>query len=289
MKTNNNIHILPTDKPSRLYYTISMNGYVLHLSEAPKIKSSQLRPQHIYITSSDEEIKSNCWALNVKTNTLYKTYGGKGFNEKDEKNDWRKVILTTEELLIKDGIQAIPDEFLEWFVKNPSCEFVQIINGLFSIELGQNHSSCVWKYKIIIPKEEPKQDFYKKGDFHKDCDDCCKYYCTKGNTQFAECLLEEPKQENLEEVAEIEKLAMDKLKSRWEHLYTFGYPKRPFPTNYENDLNNIKIGLYEGFKLQAERMYSKEEVLDAWELGAREGLPLTRKKKEELFNKFKKK
>ncbi len=78
-------------------------------------------------------------------------------------------------------------------------------------------------------------------------------------------------------------------KSRWEHLYTFGYPKRPFPTNYENDLNNIKIGLYEGFKLQAERMYSKEEVLDAWELGAREGLPLTRKKKEELFNKFKKK
>jgi hypothetical protein len=37
--------------------------------------------------------------------------------------------------------------------------------------------------------------------------------------------------------------AMDILKSKWSHLYMFGYPKRPFPTNYENDLNNVIIGL----------------------------------------------
>jgi hypothetical protein len=67
--------------------------------------------------------------------------------------------------------------------------------------------------------------------------------------------------EILEEVAGIEIIAMDKLKNKWGHLYTFGYPQRPFPTNYENDLNNIKIGLYEGKKWQAERMYSEEEVL----------------------------
>jgi hypothetical protein len=24
--------------------------------------------------------------------------------------------------------------------------------------LGQNHSQCIWKHKIIIPKEEPKQE-----------------------------------------------------------------------------------------------------------------------------------
>jgi hypothetical protein len=42
-------------------------------------------------------------------------------------------------------------------------------------------------------------------------------------------------------------------------------------------------------KEEAERMYSEEEILDAWELGAKEGLPLTKKKKEELFKKFKKK
>jgi hypothetical protein len=60
--------------------------------------------------------------------------------------------------------------------------------------------------------------------------------------------------ETIEEAVDIERIAMDKLKNKWGHLYTFGYPQRPFPTNYENDLNNIKIGLYEGAKYQAERM-----------------------------------
>ena len=66
--------------------------------------------------------------------------------------------------------------------------------------------------------------------------------------------------ETLEEAAEIEKRAMDLLKSKWEHLYTFGYPQRPFPTNYENDLNMVKIGLYEGAKWQAERGYTEEDM-----------------------------
>ena len=68
--------------------------------------------------------------------------------------------------------------------------------------------------------------------------------------------------ETLEYASIIEKIAMDKLKSKWEHLYTFGYPQEPFPKNYENDLNNIKVGLYEGAKWQQERMYSEEEVLE---------------------------
>jgi len=51
----------------------------------------------------------------------------------------------------------------------------------------------------------------------------------------------------------------------------------------------FKEGMIEGANWQAERMYSEEDILDAWELGAKEGLPLTRKKKEELFKQFKKK
>jgi hypothetical protein len=65
-------------------------------------------------------------------------------------------------------------------------------------------------------------------------------------------------QETLEEGFEIEKIAMDKLKSKWEHLYTFGYPQKPFPTNYENDLNNVKIGLCEGAKWQQEQIGKSE-------------------------------
>lgn len=42
---------------------------------------------------------------------------------------------------------------------------------------------------------------------------------------------------------ELELEAMDILKSRWNYLYIFGYPKKPYPKNYENDLNNVMIGL----------------------------------------------
>jgi hypothetical protein len=72
-------------------------------------------------------------------------------------------------------------------------------------------------------------------------------------------------QETIEEAADIERIAMDKLKNKWGHLYIFGYPQRPFPTNYENNLNNIKIGLYEGAKRQKEQdknKYSEEEVIE---------------------------
>lgn len=37
--------------------------------------------------------------------------------------------------------------------------------------------------------------------------------------------------------------AMDLLRAKWQHLYTFGYPKRPFPINYEYDLSNVILGL----------------------------------------------
>ncbi len=41
----------------------------------------------------------------------------------------------------------------------------------------------------------------------------------------------------------LEKLAMDSLKDKWSHLYQFGYPQKPYPTNYENDLNCIMLGM----------------------------------------------
>jgi len=64
----------------------------------------------------------------------------------------KKIILTTDQDLIKDGVQAIDDEFLEWFVKNPSCEWVEVEK----ISLGkvEGTTMSVSKYKIIIPKEE---------------------------------------------------------------------------------------------------------------------------------------
>lgn len=41
---------------------------------------------------------------------------------------YKKIILTTDQDLIKDGVQAIDDEFLEWFSsKNGNVNFVEVI------------------------------------------------------------------------------------------------------------------------------------------------------------------
>jgi hypothetical protein len=67
--------------------------------------------------------------------------------------DYFSIILTTDQDLIKDGVQAIDDEFLEWFVKNPSCEFVNI--RPFKKFKGENEVEPI--YKIIIPKESKQE------------------------------------------------------------------------------------------------------------------------------------
>jgi hypothetical protein len=78
-------------------------------------------------------------------------------------DEFKKIILTTDQDLIKDGVQAIDDEFLEWFVKNPSCEEVEVVMNLCFLKVKIKESG-IYGYKIIIPKEEPKQEtlYYRK-------------------------------------------------------------------------------------------------------------------------------
>lgn len=101
----------------------------------------------LYVVSNNEDISENCWIITngklVQVSYLLSDEVAKGF----------KVILTTNKLLIKDGVQAIDDEFLEWFVKNPSCEKIKIIDVRDSNVYGS-----YYPYKIITPKEEPKQE-----------------------------------------------------------------------------------------------------------------------------------
>jgi hypothetical protein len=139
-----NIHVLPTEKPSRLQ--LQINGkYHLENGQTISLKSYQ----NIYITS-DEEIKEGDYIFETDSN--YINIAGKNYikNETDF-----KIVISTDEYLIKDGVQAIDDEFLEWFVKNPSCEFVEVVSAktIPALQLtGNGH--CWWK--IIIPKEETK-------------------------------------------------------------------------------------------------------------------------------------
>ena len=137
-----NIHIVPTDKPSRLGFDSVKN---LHF-----VNDFINDYQNIYITS-DEEIKEGDWVKlfvkHIDKEWVHKITKEDLLLYTDFNNEGSKIILTTDQDLIKDGVQAIDDESLEWFVKNPSCENIdfEIIND-----------NIKW-YKIIIPKEEPKK------------------------------------------------------------------------------------------------------------------------------------
>ena len=125
---------------------------------------SSFKTQHIYITS-DEEIKVGDWTL------MFDGLGNLFLCDKPQQylgiekghhlnKGLRKIILTTDQDLIKDSVQAIDDEFLEWFVNNPSCGLVEVVKEKQHIgeEVDKSYPKGFFDYKIIIPKEEPKQE-----------------------------------------------------------------------------------------------------------------------------------
>jgi hypothetical protein len=140
-----NIFLIPTDKPSRLHNKNGeLGNYPSTKLYIEDFKGNQYNSFHIYITS-EKEIKDG-WSYDRMMRTVNKidnVYSS-------------KIILTTDQDLIKDGVQAIDDDFLEWFVKNPSCE---------EVGLEREHDDTVpypkmryvKPYKIIIPQEEPEE------------------------------------------------------------------------------------------------------------------------------------
>jgi hypothetical protein len=172
-----NIHVLPTDKPSRLQKFIN---YVVDKIEFELCSKAEFfnKGQHIYITNS-EKPKTENWVLgDFPDNPIGKVISkyGQEFTAQSlngnkyglAEYDSKKIILTTDQDLIADGVQAIPDEFLEWFVKNPSCESVEVSYGIL-----KPFQSTDKGYMIHLPDndvlEEPKQDtvgkeFYESAD-----------------------------------------------------------------------------------------------------------------------------
>ena len=157
-----NIYILPTDKASRLFIDFDDNKLKITIP----IGGEHMMNQNIYITN-DEEIKYGDYRYSlIQNNIVFVTL----FTLKVNKEYWKlnnhthkKIILTTDTDLIKDGVQAIDDEFLEWFVKNPSCEEVEV--KTYFKKIGVETDANAYRvvdvlgkyYKIIILKEEPKQ------------------------------------------------------------------------------------------------------------------------------------
>jgi len=188
-----NIHVLPTGKPSRLKQNKITKKYSLSYGF---IDLTSYTPVNIYITS-DEEIKEGDRVINLNSPYAHKELC-RIDNQleleryaKKTSNNCKKIILTTDQDLIADGVQDIDDEFLEWFVKNPGCEFVEVLyepKNFLDTKQG-------WEYLIVskILKEEPTlEEEYLKDELKK----------YEGIGVVVLNKPEEPKQETPKEIAE---------------------------------------------------------------------------------------
>jgi hypothetical protein len=242
-----NVYLISTNKGQRI--TKTNKGTFLFCSEVAK-DFIEIRKGyssfHLYITSSDEEIKEGDWYYWVVTNMRIKAIKDNLGRLPKLSDGSKKIILTTDEQLINDGVQPIDNEFLEWFVKNPSCESVEVTNDIRAFDnenreidfaiLKEDYIKIL--YKIIIPSEEYKMTLEEEKEFRKKFP---KEFALIDMIKLDEAQ-EEPKQETIEEAAE-------KL---------FPFTK----DDYENRIITIKrLFWIDGAKWQAERMYSKEEVL----------------------------
>ena len=167
-----NIHVLPTDKPSVLYKRNDLKTYHLGDFDICSPEDKLRTNYHIYITS-DEEIKEGDYFIAYSVTIDKKPYISCASEYKERKKEKGKIILTTDQDLIKDGVQAIDDEFLEWFINNQSCESVEVrkeccgqcderLCEVYDRGIGWNKNNTF--YKIIIPKEEPKQETFEEAE-----------------------------------------------------------------------------------------------------------------------------
>ena len=272
-----NIYILPTDKFQNIKLSLFENK--LYLGD---IASTAL-PQHIYITS-DEEIKERDWVYHSNKNFIFQVNSSKAYSGTQnitlsfaKKYDTcKKIILTTDPDLIADGVQAIDDEFLEWFVKNPSCESIEVEDVYKTFLEGDSKSVSNFRnrYKIIIPKEEPKQK-------NKIC--TCKRAYVNILSDICSICWNDNFPEEKEEINE-DDLLNSKQETLEDALEKYGKEVGIGNMSY------LKCAEF-GAKWQAERMYSEEDMWEAYKASNTifEDEIALRQEFEEWFEQFKKK
>lgn len=153
-KNMQNIHLIPTERKSRLFIDVISDELTLTKHH---VKIKYMRNRHLYITEGDD-INPDDWFI-YKTD--YNHFIKKCIERPAKQNvigadyydyflgSCSKIILTTDLKLIKKGVQPIGDEFLEWFINHSNCKQIEIKKGFEDeTEYGYNFLD----YKIIIPK-----------------------------------------------------------------------------------------------------------------------------------------
>ena len=187
----------------------------------------------LYIVDNTEEINKDtktCWCIDISCNELVLH---QGVLPSHHYKHYKKIIMTTDKSINvlcscgkdcgakESGVQDINNEFLEWFLKNPSCEEVKIKKHFLKIADRYGNGYRTISYlAIIIPTEEPKQEY---------CDNC--------NNDMCCCIIK--KQETLEKAAEI-------------------YSKNWGGSDHEQA--SVYTAFINAAKWEQERSYSEEEV-----------------------------
>ena len=121
------------------------------------MRNVHLITKNIYITN-DEKIKEGDFVTNGKyiSQAINEWWTKFYIGNPELKADYWKIILSTDPDLIADGVQAIDNEFLEWFVANPSCERVEVeiieVEDYVGFAGHTSYPTFHNEYKIIIPQ-----------------------------------------------------------------------------------------------------------------------------------------
>lgn len=101
--------------------------------------------RHIIITSDEEIKEGNYWYDGTNIRHDFTSHFIDGID--------KKIILTTDPKLIAHGVQAISDDFKNWFIKNQSCVYVEVVGVWEQVDQSNpilyGSTNCFLKYKIL--------------------------------------------------------------------------------------------------------------------------------------------
>jgi hypothetical protein len=145
-----NIFLISSDIPVRYYGNHYVNQNI-YITSGDKFVCDE------YVTDGIEVIRASSKLVNAQSLV--------------DRRDWKKIVLTTDTKLIEDGVQPIIDNYLEWFVENPTCEEVEVIKEYFWEDTFRGYSLRLPKQGTV--EEEPKCSC-KVGEPYNNT--CCKVH-----------------------------------------------------------------------------------------------------------------
>lgn len=178
-----NIFLLPTKDgvDSDLFYHCLVGcEKTLQYKTEDKIRRKEMikaginQPQFVYITCDNAVLNKDWFIFNaankllllqakqVKNNIIIIDYNNEVGSWIDSKY-CHKVALTNDPALIKDDVQQVSIDFMQWYIKNHTCEYVNVINNDYLLWKNSNVDKLAECYSILIPQEESKQDLIESA------------------------------------------------------------------------------------------------------------------------------